>query len=72
MGVRRCSACGEARLSLFVRAKDAGTKCASCGGDMVTERRLPGRDRRRGTPAEEQPSQRREAVDRRDAPASTA
>lgn len=39
---------------------------------MVTERRLPGRDRRRGAPAEEQPDQRREEVDRRDAPASTA
>lgn len=71
MGVRRCSACGEARLSLFVRTKDARAECASCGGEMVTERRLPGRDRRRGLPPDEQPDQRREEVDRRDAPAAT-
>lgn len=67
VGATRCTQCGDLRRSLFTRAT-AATTCGVCGGELATERRLPGRDRRRET-ADETP-ERREELDRRDAPVS--
>jgi ribosomal protein S27E len=42
----RCTHCGETRWSLFSTAAPTST-CELCGGEMVIERRRPGKGPRR-------------------------
>jgi hypothetical protein len=38
----RCQECGEVRWSILGRAEEI-SECPACGGEMVEERRHPGR-----------------------------
>jgi hypothetical protein len=37
----RCNDCGDVRWSFFGRATREPGRCSLCGGEMVTERRMP-------------------------------
>jgi hypothetical protein len=66
VGGTRCTECGDVRWSIFSARTDATAPCIVCGGEVVRERRYPGRDRRRSRAAAR--AERRVAVDRREAP----
>jgi hypothetical protein len=53
------------RWSFFARRAPSADTCTLCGGELVTERRRPGRDRRRTKDLGD--ADRREQMDRREA-----
>jgi hypothetical protein len=57
------------RWSFFARRAPSADTCTLCGGELITERRRPGRDRRRMKNRGD--AERREQVDRRDAPVTS-